>query len=205
MTKLFAAAAVLTAGAALAADPKPADHKKVAIYAPAGELKWNPMDPSQPNGPAIAVAAGEPKKGPIAMFMKFPAGFDSGWHIHKNWYVATVVKGTMTSLGQGDAAAKELPVGSYFSEPGGKNHKNTCTAAGECIIFGYMEKGHDYEPRMEDGKKVAAAPAAKPADAGKPGEAGKPAEGKGAEKAAEGKGAEKKADAPGQAKKEEKK
>jgi quercetin dioxygenase-like cupin family protein len=188
MNKLIAAVAIVVASAAYAAEPKPADHKKVAIYVPAGDLKWNPMDPSQPAGPAIAVAAGEPKNGPIAMFMKFPAGFDSGWHIHKNWYVGAVVKGTMTSQGQGDAAAKELPVGSYFSEPGNKNHKNTCTAAGECIIFGYMEKGHNFEPRDEAGKKIAAAPAAKPAEAGKP-----------------GKGDEKKADAPGQAKKEEKK
>lgn len=170
MSKLLTAFAVLAAGAAIAAEPKPADHKKVAIYMPAADLKWMPMDPSHPDGPALAFAAGEPKKGPVAMYMKFPAGFDSGWHVHKNWYVATVVKGTMTAQGQGDAAAKELPVGSYFSEPGGKNHRNTCTAAGECMLFGYMEKGHDFEPRTEDGKKVAAAPAAKPAEAGKGGE-----------------------------------
>ena len=178
MNKLFCAVAVIAATVAFAADPKPPDHKKTAIYTAAADLQWNPMDPSQPTGPAIAIANGDPKKGDVSMFMKVPAGFDSGWHIHKNWYVATVIKGTMTSQGQGDAAAKELPVGSFMAEPGNKNHRNTCTAAGECIIFGYMEKAHDFQPKTEDGKNPPKAAAA-------PKEEGK------------------KADAPGQAKKEE--
>jgi quercetin dioxygenase-like cupin family protein len=162
MNKLIPAIDILVASAAFAADPKPADHKKEAIYVAAADLKWMPMDPAHPDGPQLAVAAGDPKKGPAGIFMKFPAGFDSGWHTHKNWYVATVVKGTLTAQGQGDAAAKELAVGSFFSEPGGKNHKNTCTAAGECIIFGYLEKGHTFEPKTAEGKnppKEAAAPA----------------------------------------------
>jgi Domain of unknown function (DUF4437) len=186
MKNLIAAVAVIAASAAFAADPKPADHRKVSIYLPAADLKWMPMDPAHPDGPQLALATGDAKKGPVAMFMKFPAGFDSGWHVHKNWYVGTVIKGTLTSQGQGDAAAKELPVGSFFSEPGMKNHKNTCLAGSECMIFGYLEKGHDFEPRGEDGKKLAAAPAKK--DEGK---------------AAAAPGTEKKADAPGQAKKDE--
>jgi quercetin dioxygenase-like cupin family protein len=169
MKKLIVAAAFVAATTAFAAEPAakaPAAPKlgKDAVYTAAADLQWSPMDPSHPDGPQLAVASGNPKTGPASVYMKFPAGFDSGWHTHKNWYVATVVKGTLTAQGQGDAAAKELPAGSYFSEPGGKNHKNTCLAGSECILFAYIEKGHTFEPKTADGKnppkEAAAAPAA---------------------------------------------
>jgi quercetin dioxygenase-like cupin family protein len=141
-------AALLCLGVAASA----ADFKKETIYTPAADLKWE--QPYGPDGPSVAFPAGDPKKGPVALFMKFPAGYDSGWHTHDSWYVATVVKGTMTSQGQGDAAAKELPVGSFYSEPPKKNHKNTCGKDGECIIFGYQEKGMTFTPKTPEGKDL---------------------------------------------------
>ncbi len=55
-----------------------------------------------------------------------------------------------------------LPVGSYYSEPAKKNHKNTCTAEGECIIFVFSNGGMTYNPKTAEGKAPPkeAAPAA---------------------------------------------
>lgn len=136
-----------------------AEFKKDSIAVPAAELKWE--QPYGPQGPSVAIASGDPKKGPVSYFMKFPPGYDSGWHIHDSWYVATVIKGTMTSQGQGDAAPVTLPIGSHYSEPGKKNHKNTCGADGECMIFAFVgETGMTYAPKTAEGKNPAPAPAA---------------------------------------------
>src|SRR5437870_4761984 len=70
-----------------------ADFKKESMAVPASELKWD--HPWGPQGPEVAVVSGDAKKGPASAFMKFPAGYDSGWHTHDGWYVSTVVKGTM--------------------------------------------------------------------------------------------------------------
>ena len=156
MKKFLIAVLSLTAATAFSAD-----FRKDALYLPAADLKWE--QPYGPQGPSVAVASGDAKKGPVAYFMKFTPGYDSGWHTHDSWYASTVVKGTMTSQGQGDAAAVTLPTGSFFSEPGKRNHKNTCSAEGECIIFAYVEKGMSYTPKTADGKAPPKEPAAAPA------------------------------------------
>jgi hypothetical protein len=153
ITVLFAAALP-----ALAAEK---DFKKESIAIPAADLKWE--QPFGPQGPFVATV-GDCKKGPCTIFFKLPAGYDSGWHTHDGWYIGTVIKGTATSQGQGDAAPVTLPVGSYFSEPGKKNHRNTCGADSECIILNFAEKGMTYNPKTADGKappKEPAAPAKK--------------------------------------------
>ncbi len=158
MQKFLFAVLTITAVSAVGAE-----FKKDSIAIPAADLKWE--QPYGPQGPSIAIASGDAKKGPVSYFMKFTPGYDSGWHTHDSWYSSTVVKGTMTSQGQGDAAAVTLPTGSYFSEPGKKNHKNTCTADSECIIFAFVEKGMTYTPKTADGKappkEAPAAPAKK--------------------------------------------
>ena len=156
MKKLFASAVSLSASAAFGADAKG------GIRMPADQLKWQPMGST---GASVAWVVGDGKtKGPVALFMKYPAGFDSGWHTHDGDYVATVVKGTMTAQDQSDAAETLLPAGSAFGEPGKKNHRNGCTKDGECIIFFRMEKGLTFHPMTPEGKP---APAPKPGDAAK--------------------------------------
>lgn len=147
MNRITISAVLLSAFAALAGD-----YKKESIHMSPDELKWE--SPNGEQGPQVANASGDAKKGPNAVFMKFPAGFDSGWHTHNGWYTATVVKGTVTAQAQGEAAPKELPVGSFFAEPAKKNHRNTCTKDGECIVFGYQEKGNTFNPMDEAGKPV---------------------------------------------------
>ncbi len=146
--KNVAASLLFLAAATAFAQDKPKDFKKESIAVPAGDLKWE--KPFGDQGPSIAVVGD--KKGPCAIFFKMAAGADSGWHTHDGWYVGTVIKGTATSQGQGDAAPVTLPPGSFFSEPAKKNHKNTCSADGECIVMNWAEKCVTYNPKTADGK-----------------------------------------------------
>lgn len=154
MKKLIVAAA-LVAGTVMAADPMKAEPMKPMMqksYIVPADLKWE--QPFGPQGPSIVIVQGDPKTGPYTMFMKFTAGTDSGWHTHDHSYVATVVKGTMTAQAQGDAAETKLPVGSFFSEPGKKNHRNTCTKDSECIIFGHSMGPQSTTMMSPDGKPL---------------------------------------------------
>lgn len=147
MKTLVASLLCLSAATAFAED-KVKDFKKESIAVPESELKWE--KPFGEQGPGVAIIGN--KKGPCAIYFKLAAGYDSGWHTHDGWYVGTVIKGTATSQGQGDAAPVTLPVGSFFSEPAKKNHKNTCTADGECIVLNWAEKCMTYNPKTADGK-----------------------------------------------------
>ncbi|HVR63840.1 MAG TPA: DUF4437 domain-containing protein [Polyangia bacterium] len=148
MTKLILiAAATLSATAALAAS-------KPSSRMPAADLKWE--QPMGAGGPSVAFASGDGKsKGPAEFFLKFPAGFDSGWHTHDANYSAVVIKGTMTAQAQGDAEI-QLPSGSYFGEPGKKNHRNSCTKDSDCVIFVHSEKGFTFHPMTAEGKPAPA-------------------------------------------------
>ena len=147
MKPLMAMLLCLSATAAVAQE-KEKDFKKESIAIPADNLKWE--QPYGPQGPSVAVVGN--KKGPCAIYFKMAAGSESGWHTHDGWYIGTVIKGTATSQGQGDAQPTVLPQGSFFSEPAKKNHKNTCTADGECIVFNWAEKCVTYNPKTADGK-----------------------------------------------------
>jgi quercetin dioxygenase-like cupin family protein len=148
MKKLLASPVSRSAPAAFGAEAKG------EIRVPADQLRWQPMGST---GASVAWVVGDDKaKGPVALFMKYPAGFDSGWHTHDGDYVATVVKGTMTAQSQGDAAETLLPVGSAFGEPAKRNHRNGCTKDGECIIFFRMEKGLTFHPMTPEGKPAPA-------------------------------------------------
>ena len=147
MKNLVASLLCLAAATAFAED-KVKDFKKESIAVPATDLKWE--KPYGDQGPEVAVVGN--KKGPCAIYFKMAAGADSGWHTHDGWYIGTVIKGTASSQGQGDAAPVMLPQGSFFSEPAKKNHKNTCSADGECIVMNWAEKCMTYNPKTADGK-----------------------------------------------------
>lgn len=147
-TLIIIAVATLGATTALAA-------AKVSSRTAAGDLKWE--QPMGPGGPSVAFVVGDPKsKGKAEFFLKFPGGFDSGWHTHDADYDAVVLKGTMTAQAQGEAAEVQLPTGSFFGEPGKKNHRNSCAKGGECVIFCRSEKGFTFHPMTPEGKPAPA-------------------------------------------------
>jgi len=119
------------------------------------------LQPYGPQGPEFGFVVGRfDDKHPASLFIKFPAGADSGWHVHDEDYEAVVIKGLFSAQQQGEEQ-KSLPVGSYFSQPGRKNHRNACLKeGGDCLVFVHFAKGANSYPTTPDGKRVTPSPAA---------------------------------------------
>lgn len=111
----------------------PAKSGGKAILVAASEMKW--VDPpNAPPGVKMAVAFGDPAKGPHGAFHKFPAGFEAPMHYHTAGHHVVVVSGTVDLMPEGEAA-KKLGPGSYFSITGKKHHSTKCEAGAECLLF----------------------------------------------------------------------
>ena len=54
------------------------------------DAKFAPVDPTQPDGPQMAVLWGDPAKGPSAMLLKFKKG-SNPLHIHNSDYHLVLV------------------------------------------------------------------------------------------------------------------
>jgi quercetin dioxygenase-like cupin family protein len=101
-----------------------------AVLTPASEMKWS--DAPGMAGVQMAVAQGDPSKGPSHFFIKFTPGFAAPLHHHTANHHVTVVSGTLVL--NVDGADHKLPAGSYFSFTGMKPHKTTCEAGAECVL-----------------------------------------------------------------------
>src|SRR5262245_44425088 len=119
------------------------------------ELTWR--QPFGPGGMSLAFVIGTlGNHNPASYFIRLPAGFRPGWHIHSNDYEAVVRKGTFTAQEQGQPE-RELPVGSFVAQPGRQNHRNGCVSGGEeCLIFIHYEHGADAQPMTAEGKPLPA-------------------------------------------------
>ena len=151
---------VVLATAALAAGVVQKAERHVAQ----DDLKWT--QPFGPQGPLFGFVVGAMgEKKPASFFAKFPAGADSGWHMHDEDYEAIVVKGTFAEQQQGEAAETLLPTGSYFSQVAKKTHRNGCSKDGECMVYVHFDKGASSHGMTPDGKPLPPppAPAAAPA------------------------------------------
>lgn len=129
---------------------------KEIVLTPASEVKWTPMDPTAGDkGPQMSVVFGDlKKKGPVGVMMHFPAGAVPGPHTHTSDYWAVVVKGVEHDFAPGQqASAKDLPVGSWWMQPGNVPHDNACSKDGDCDIFVYMPNGFDMKPIKEAAAK----------------------------------------------------
>lgn len=106
-----------------------------SIVIPYGDRPFTPVDPANPNGPAIAVLRGDPAKGPSTMYMKMPK-MTGRLHIHTADYELVVIEGTMKhwSAGETEAAARPLGVGSYWFQPGGAAHADSCLTD-TCVMY----------------------------------------------------------------------
>lgn len=100
------------------------------------QLKWGPAPPGLPPGSEVAVLRGDPSKaGPFVLRARFPNGYKVPPHWHPIDESVSVVQGTLM-LGMGnkfdEAAAKEMPAGSYALMP--RNERHFVLAKGETII-----------------------------------------------------------------------
>jgi hypothetical protein len=94
-----------------------------------------PLSPSRPDGPQVAVLWGEPAQGPSAMYLKMRRG-PSLLHVHTADYDLVLIEGRMKHWAAGDkeADAPELGPGSYWRQPGGQAHADSCLAD-VCVMF----------------------------------------------------------------------
>ncbi len=122
------------------------------VELPSADLKWEEFYPGGPLESFI-VGSKEAKHGPTAFFIKFKAGFDSGWHLHDSEYAAVILSGTILETNKGAEAPKPLAAGSYYRQPK-TVHKTQCTAASDCLVYIYEEGRFSFTPTTEDGKPL---------------------------------------------------
>ena len=99
------------------------------------DAKFVPIDPSQPDGPQVAVLWGDPAKGPSAMFMRMrkTAG---RLHYHTSTYDLVLLEGQMKHWGAREQEAEVEPLGpgSYWHQPGLQAHGDSCLTD-DCLMF----------------------------------------------------------------------
>jgi quercetin dioxygenase-like cupin family protein len=133
----------IACGVAVLATSVHADDKKKKVVTPFQDARFVPVDPTQPDGPQMAVLWGDPAKGPSAMLLKFKKG-SNPLHLHTSDYHLVIVQGTMKRWveGEQEASAKPLGPGSYGFQPGNQAHAGSCLTD-ECIMFVKWEGKRD--------------------------------------------------------------
>ena len=90
------------------------------------EMKWGAQGGLAMAGMEQVNLVGDPSKpGPYTLRLKFPAGYKLAPHTHPDYREVTILSGTWyTGYGEKfDAAAlKELPAGSFYTEPANVAH-----------------------------------------------------------------------------------
>src|SRR5262249_12902533 len=90
------------------------------------EMKWSPQGGLVLPGLEQTILVGDPSKpGPYTIRLKFPAGFKVAPHTHPDSREVTILSGTWhTGYGEKAEAAglKELPAGSFYTEPANVPH-----------------------------------------------------------------------------------
>src|SRR5262245_49067491 len=132
-----------------------------AVLTPAADMKF--ADVPGFAGVQMAVAEGDPTKGPSHFYVKFTGGFAAPLHHHTANHYVTVISGNLTLVVDGKDT--KLPAGSFFSFTGKKVHETKCDAGAECLLFIDSRGKWDVLPEKAAGEKAAGekAPAEKPA------------------------------------------
>lgn len=123
------------------------------------EVKWGPAPPALPPGAEVAVLRGDPAKAgsPFSIRAKFPAGYKIPPHWHPTDENVVVIQGTMM-LGQGDkfdeAAARELPVGSFMMMPRYVRHFAMAKEESIIHIYGTGPFAVNYVNAADDPRKA---------------------------------------------------
>lgn len=127
------------------------------VQSPSADRKWEEFYPGGPQE-SFLLGSKEAKHGPTAFFIKFKAGFDSGWHVHESAYTAVILAGTILETNKNADPPKPLGPGSYYQQPT-TVHKTQCTAASDCLVYIYEAGKFSFTPTTEDGKPLPPPPA----------------------------------------------
>jgi quercetin dioxygenase-like cupin family protein len=153
--------AVMAVAASVAALGSEKQKAREPVHVAQASVQW--AQPFGARGPSFGfVQATFGRLGaPASMFIKFPAGGDSGWHDHDGDYEGVVLKGTFTEQQSGEANETLLPTGSYFTQPGKQAHRNGCTKDADCFLYVHFANGATSHPTTPEGKRL---PPPKPAE-----------------------------------------
>jgi Domain of unknown function (DUF4437) len=143
------------AGSGSAAVPEP---KKEIVIKLAADMKWEPLDPSAPDGPIQRVVLwGDPATEPNGWLIKVKANTPGMAHTHTNGYHGIPISGAPNHLQGGDKKPTPLPAGSYWFEPGGVPHNSQCLDKKvDCVALVHFNDGKfDFAPAelKKDGKR----------------------------------------------------
>lgn len=98
----------------------------------------------EPGNPQIAPVNGNPEKEASSIIMKMGRGAFP-LHTHTSDYQLVVIKGTMKHWGanQTQAQAVKMPPGSYWYQPAGEVHGDSCESE-ECVWFITFKGARDF-------------------------------------------------------------
>ena len=115
-----------------------------ATNTPLISMQWQPYGPGIPL--QVAVLWGDRTK-PVqyAMYLKMPAGFDSGRHTHTNDYHAVSIQGRWVHSNE-DGKPHQLTAGGVAFQPGKLVHRDECRGTTDCIILVYQMGPGDFIP-----------------------------------------------------------
>lgn len=96
---------------------------------------WRPLDPTNPDGPRIAVLWGDPTSGPYGALLRVPAGFESPMHRHSRDERMIMLQGNSIHWTEGGSrdTAPLMTAGDYLVMPGGVNHVSAAAAGADCV------------------------------------------------------------------------
>jgi hypothetical protein len=149
MRKLVVLVLLLLSMTAAAADPKPAAAPaQVAPPAAAKSILLAPTDlhwqaGARP-GTWMALAEGDPSKGPAHFYQKYEKGFAGPEHAHTSDHGGWILSGTVIVVV--DGVERRLPAGSFYFIQGGKPHTAKCDPAAECIMTVHVRGPWDVVP-----------------------------------------------------------
>jgi quercetin dioxygenase-like cupin family protein len=128
---------------------------------PASEVKFNPLNPDLGDkGPQASVLFGEMgKNSAVGFFIKIPAGFTPGPHIHSSDAYVVVVSGTMHNFEPGSNKGKAVGTGGAWFQPANVAHDNYCEPGADCVFLVYAPNGNDFIPVKDGHLNPALAPA----------------------------------------------
>ncbi len=114
------------------------------------DVAFKPIIPSRPDGPQMGVLRGNPDVGPSDMLLKMPKGAGV-MHTHTADYHLTIISGEMKHWDPSVSEAQVRPLGpgSYWFQPGGEAHADSCLSD-ECVMFIHWSGKRDgqlYKPK----------------------------------------------------------
>ena len=126
--------------------PAPPPPRKVMKSMTPDELKWTPLVPEAGDkGPMVVGLWGDMMSEPNGFMIKLPAGDKGMLHTHTNDYHGVGI--TATGAWQDGGKNHAVAAGTYWFQPGGTAHANTCPGKTPCIGFAHFNAGKfDFAP-----------------------------------------------------------